>query len=1040
MERWIRLIVERPVTVGMLTVAGIVFGLVSATKLPVELLPDISYPSLTVQTELPDAAPEEVEQLVTRPIEQVIGVVGGLKRYTSVSRAGVSEITLEFGWNTEMDLASLDVREKLDLVEFPPDALSPVVYRFDPSLDPIQRVALTGDLPVRDLRKVGEDVLKKKLEVVDGVAAAKVVGGAEEEVRVELFEGRLAALGITVDEVARRLDEENVNRSGGELRDSESAYILRTVKLFESLDDIRDTIIRDVAEGGQVKLSDIGRVFLTSQDREVRVRVDGAPSVEVHLYKEGDANAVHVARGVRSRIESLRDDRLLAGMDIQVLFDQARYIEEAVKNVQVTALIGACLAAIVLFLFLRDLYSTAIIALSIPISIAVTLLLMHLSGISFNIMSLGGLALGIGMLVDNSVVVLEAVARRREEGTKQAEAVILGTQEVVGGIVSSTLTTIAVFLPLIFVEGVSGQLFHDQALTVTFSLLASLFVAITVIPTILARREGGARPLQVAGRGTALLVENLFRPVTWAVRTAMARVTAFYGRTLDTLAQVPWVAPLVGAVLFVAVVPWSAQLGLELVPDLFQGEIFYDMELADGTPLDTTDAKVTQMELAVERLRNDGYPIQHSYVTVGGTPVLGDIRAGDRQDHIGRLNIALTPGTRREDEARLIAALDEELALIPDCPVKLGRPTLFSFRAPIEVEVYSENLDNLWDGARQVTENMRAIPGLIDVRSSVGDRSPEFHVRLDPVKLAASALSQGEVARSLAQMGIGEVPTQYTFGVKPIDIRVQVQGARHGTLQEVSGLTVKRTEAGVPMPLASLGSLEPDYGPVEVRHVGGERAAVITARLEGADLGSASRDVEAMLARTRLHPTVSAKISGQNEEMRSSLKSLAMALGLAVFLVYLVLASSFESLALPFVMVLTVPLGLIGAVLGLFVTGSTVSVFAMIGVILLCGIVVNNAIIYIARILQHRGEGLDRAAAVRAAGTERIRPIFITSATTILGLLPLALGFGAGAELRQPLAVTVIGGLIVATILTLQVVPSGYLILTGGRARAGGES
>ncbi|MEE8141512.1 MAG: efflux RND transporter permease subunit, partial [Planctomycetota bacterium] len=914
----------------------------------------------------------------------------------------------------------------------PDDARSPIVYRFDPSLDPILKVSLGGNLLIRDLRRLGEGWVKQRLETLPGVAALKVVGGAEEEVRIEVDESRLNALGIPIDEVVQRVREENVNRSGGELRDSETAYLVRTVNEFEDLQDVEATIIRDTGRG-QVRLRDIGRAFFAQQDREVRVRVDGRPAVELHIYKEGDANAVQVARLVRERLDTVSKDRRLQGIRTTILFDQARYIEESVANVRSTALLGALLAALVLFLFLKDLLSTLIITLSIPISVAATFLLMRLSDISLNVMSLGGLALGIGMLVDNSVVVLESVNRRREEGLGVRQAVIQGTREVMGGVIASTLTTISVFLPLIFVEGIAGQIFHDQALVVTYSLLASLLVAIKLIPTVLASREVSM------SRWPALLARGLTLPMVPVValfQRGVTHLTTIYERVLRAIVQVPWSTPLVAAVLFVAVVPRVTDPGTELVPDLFQGEFYYDLELPEGTPIEATDAKVAQLEETILNIREaQGLAIADYHVTVGGAPVLGDLRAGDRRDHIARVNITMRPEATVAEEKRCIAALDEAFAGIPGCPVRLGRPTLFTFRDPIEVEVYATELEELRRSAEAVVERLRLLPGLVDVKSDVADRSPEIHVVLDPLKLAAFGLSHGEVARVLAVKGIGEVSGQYTQGEKPIDIRVLAAGARRGTLRDATQLAVSLPEQAAPILLSSVGTLKQGLGPVEVRHVSGERAALVTARIEGTDLGTASRDVERVLRGGRfLPPGTTAKLSGQNEEMRASLASLALALTLAVFLVYLVLASSFESLRLPFAILLTVPLGLIGAVGALWLSGLQVGVLAMIGVILLSGIVVNNGIIFIARIIQHRARGLSAEQACCSAGLERLRPILITSLTTILGLLPLAIGLGAGAELRRPLAITVIGGILVATFLTLTVVPSGYLLLGGRRA------
>jgi len=1028
----------RPVTVGMATLAAVVFGIVSFSKLPIELLPDVSLPTLTVQTELPDAAPQEVEQLVTRPVEQVVGVVQGLRRFHSTSRAGVSEVVLEFSWDTDMSRASLDVREKLDLVELPDDARSPVVYRFDPSLDPMLRLALEGPFPTQELRRLAETVVEQRLETLEGVAAAKVVGGAEEEVRVALEDDRLAALGIPFEEVARRIGEENVNRSGGELRDRDTAYRLRTVSEYETLGQIADTVVRS-SEDGVIRIRDIGTVRAATDEREVRVRVDGRPAVQLFVYKEGDANAVQVARGVRARLESLEREKALAGCDLSILFDQASYIEESIENVQSSALLGALLAAAVLYCFLRDWLATAIIALSIPISVAATFLLMRIGGISLNVMSLGGLALGVGMLVDNSVVVLESVSRLRERGWPAREAAVAGTRQVVGGVISSTLTTISVFLPLVFVEGMAGQFFRDQALTVTFSLLASLFVAVTLIPVVLANRREPGRALRSLGAA----IHRGLRPATWLFQRGLSLFAEVYGRALRSALAAPWAAPLAAGLLFLAVVPRAADLGTELVPDLFQGEFHYDLELDEGTPLEATDAKVQEMESALARAKEaESLRIASWYATVGSAPVLGEVGSGERRDHVARLYVRMVPGSGPAEEERAIRAIDRALAGIPDCPVRLGHPTLFTFRAPIEVEVYDDDLDRLRSSALEVAARIRHVPGLVDVEDGVPERSPEVHVVIDPVKLARYELSQGEVATLLAAKGLGVVPTQFRHAARPVDIRVEVEGARSGSARDAArlALTPGGMDGAPPLRLGSLGSLREGLGPVEIRHVGGDRAVLVTARTSGVDLGGAAELVERTIRAAPLPPTSSARLSGQNEEMRASLESLGFALALAIFLVTMVLASTFESLTLPFVVILTVPLGLTGAVGALWLLGWPVGVLALIGAILLSGIVVNNGIIFVARILQLRDAGRGPSEAALEAGLERLRPILITSGTTILGLLPLALGLDAGAELRRPLAVTVVAGMLAATVLTLLVVPCGYRLVAGSRGAGRDEA
>ena len=1025
MENWLQGIIRRPVTVGMITIAAFTFGVLSLGRLPIELLPDITYPTLTVQTELPDASPQEVEQLVTEPIEDVVGVVQGLRRYISESRAGVSEVVLEFSWDSDMQRASLDVREKLDLVNLPDDARAPLVFRFDPSLDPMMRLALTGSRSVADLRKLAELRVKRSLETLDGVAAARVIGGAEDEVLVDLDSKRLDVLGISVQNVAQRLAQENVNRSGGEIRDQQTAYRLRTVNEFQSLEDIEDVIVRH-GESGTLRVRDIGTAAIVPKDDEILVRVNGKPAVQIDLYKEGDANAVSVAKGVRARLETIVKDRSLSGCEMEILADQARFIEDSIASVESTAMVGAMLAALVLFLFLRNMISTLTIALSIPISVAVTFLLMELTGVSINVLSLGGLALGIGMLVDNSVVVLESIQRLRDDGVEMRTAVTQGTSQVMGGIIASTLTTIAVFLPLIFVQGIGGEIFRDQALTVTYSLLASLFVAITVIPTIIANGSSGGKMSRAFE-----WIDRCLSPISSVFAAGMKAAQNSYARMLDRVLEVSWVPPVLALGLCFAILPRATELGSELVPDLFQGQFYFDVELAEGTPLEETDRKVAALEHAIDRLREEGLPIGMTTSIVGDAPVLGEVQAGDRREHVARVSVTLNPEATRVDEDQVIARIIGEFNKVPDCPYTLGRPSLFTFRDPIEIEVFDEDLDLLRSSALAIEDRLELVPGLLDVQAQVADQVPEVHVRLDPVKISAFGLSLEQIANGLRAKGIGEVATQYRFAEKPIDIRVRMSGALDKTLSDVEMDSVTLVGDGIAAPLrvASLGRLEQALGPVEIRRVGGERSVLVTARTDGIDLGTATERAESVIHGNYLPPSSSAQMSGQNQEMKESLTSLAEALALAVFVVYLVLASTFESLLLPFIVIFTVPLGICGAIIAMFFTGIPLGVLSMIGVILLCGIVVNNGIIFVARIQQLRQQGHDPSMAARTAGSERLRPILITSATTILGLMPLALGLGPGAELRKPLAITVVWGLALATVMTLAVIPTGYRLL-----------
>ncbi len=480
MKGFIETAVRRRVTVIMLTLAVVAFGIVGYRRLPLELFPDITYPSLTVQTEFPDTAPPEVENLVTKPVEEAVGVLRGLQSIHSVSRPGVSEVTLEFDWGTNMDTMSMEVREKLDRRLLPEEARDPVVLRFDPALDPVVRLSLSGPGELTELRRFAERQVKQDLETVKGVAAAQVKGGLESEVQVAVDQERLAALGIPMDRIRAVLGVSNVNLPGGALRGEESQYLIRTVNEFDTVEEIGDLVIAS-QDGAPVRLRDVARVWMGAKEREEITRVNGHESVEIAIYKEGDANAVTVSRLLKQRLAQWQA-KLPEGRRIEVLFDQSEFIKQSLDEVRDSALMGGLLAILVLYLFLRDIRSTLIIAVSIPISIVATFVVMYRMGISLNVMSLGGLTLGIGMLVDNSIVVLESIFRKRQEGAGLFRAAVDGTEEVGAAVIASTLTTVVVFVPLVFVEGVAGQLFRDQALTVTISLLASLVVAMTVAP------------------------------------------------------------------------------------------------------------------------------------------------------------------------------------------------------------------------------------------------------------------------------------------------------------------------------------------------------------------------------------------------------------------------------------------------------------------------------------------------------------------------------------------------------------------------------
>jgi len=1023
--------VQHRVTMLMLALAAVLFGFVSLGRLPLQLLPDISYPTLTLQTEYTDSAPSEVENLITRPIEEAVGVVPGLRRISSVSEAGLSEITLEFGWGTDMDFASLDVREKVDLVTLPEEARSPVLLRYDPALDPVIRLGLTGDVNQIQLRYLAEQVVKKEVESLPGVAAAKALGGLTEEVHVEVDEQRLAALGIPISQVARLVGSENVNAAGGRLRDRDAEYLVRTLNQYTGAQDIGETVVQRNGDR-VVRLRDVAQVTRSYKEREILTRIDNKPAVEIAVYKEGDANIVEVAKQVRAEAVALRKI-LPAGVRVQVLSDQSTFIQAAIHQVQSNALLGGVLAVLVLFVFLRDVRSTAIIALAIPASIVTTFVLMYRQGVTLNVMSLGGLALGVGMLVDNSIVVLESIVRHRRMGTKtRPEAVVDGTAEVAQAITASTLTTIAVFLPVLFVEGIARQIFKDQALTVTFALLVSLAVALTLTPMVAALgKEGrklrgrrwwnllrrasshdrfdrgdseGARPLSpspaASGEGGFfdLFRRGYVRFLGAALRHRVAVVAA-------------------SVVLFALSVVGIRALGTDLIPSFSRGELRFDVELAEATPIERTNLVMDNLEKDLL----DVPGVQTLFTNVGMDAGESGTLRSKKENH-AELNVILAPGAGKEGEARALEAIREKLARYPEVTATQEQGTAFTFKTPVAVEIYGFEMASITDVSREVAARLHAVPGLKDIVTNMETGSPEVQIRFDRDKLKLAGLDLREASEALRTAILGKVATDFKDRDRQIDVRVRSGAAYDLRFADLNTMVVGYHDR-LPVQLASVAAIDMERGPARIGRISQTRAAVVSANLVGRDLGSVSRDIEQALADVPLPPDVTVQLAGQNEEMQRSLHSLVFAGLLAVFMVYLVMASQFESLLDPFLILFAVPMALIGVVGGLVLTGTSVSIVVMIGGIMLAGIVVNNGIVLVDLIGQFRREGMGVRQAVLEAGSVRLRPILMTTATTVLGLIPLALGRGDGAEMMAPLAVTVIGGLLVSTLLTLVLIP-----------------
>jgi len=1021
----IRLSVRRPVTVCMITIGVIAFGIMSLTKLPVNLLPDLSYPTLTLETRYPGAAPEEVEYLITRQVEEAVSVVPHIKRVTSASKPELSQVMIEFQWGREMDFAILDVSKKVDLLRFPEGVEKPRLLRYDPNQEPIMKISVTADEPLTELRYFCEEDLKKRLEGVPGLASVKVTGGREEVIEVHLDEAALKRFSISIEEVTARLQEENINRAGGSLYENEARYLVRTLNEFHSLEDIGDVIVAR-RDSRRIYLRELAAVQYGHKDTRQMARFGGKEGVELAFYKEGDANTVQVSRGLESALEQLKE-RYGDQYNLTVTFTGASFIEQAVDEVKSNAALGGLIAILVLFFFLRDLKSTLIVGFAIPISVMATFFLMLQFSVSMNIMSLGGLALGIGMLVDNSIVVLESISVRRNLGDDAITAAARGTGVVSGAVVASTLTTIVVFLPVVFISGIGGQLFRDLGLTVSFSLAASLIVSLTLMPTLYALFDRKPWLLYTLTLGLPWVAMKLYglvfgkkgeeTVVHEAEEDASVFANNLYTRMLTLALRFRYLV-IAGAVLLIwqTGLLWN-KMGVNLVPEMSQGDYFVLLENEEGAPIEKTDRTAAWIE--EQLLGIDGVRLVFS--NIGEINQGIDARSGE---NLAQINFSLEEDV--VDAQSIIEKVRARLDAGPELNYQLGSPSYFAFRTPVEIEVYNDDPKELAQISQELTSGMADISLLEDIRTTVADGNPEIQVSFNRETMSRLGLSIGDVSNMLRDKIQGSNATRFVRSGRDVDVMVRLEEDDRRDLSQLENLTVGYKE-GRPIFLSAVAEIKHEVGPSQIKRISQKRSAVISAGIDGSDLKAVQTALLPLVEKViAAHPSSVIEMGGQEAERAETFKSMMKMIVLAIFLVYLVMASQFESLGHPFLILLTAPMGMAGALFALYLSGMEISVISLIGMVMLAGIVVNNAIVLIDYLNQLRRAGSNLYDALVIAGNRRIRPIFMTTATTVLGLIPMALGMGSGAEMRAPLAVTVIGGLTFSTLLTLIVIPVLY--------------
>ena len=1082
---------RRRVTVAMITLTFVLFGLIALRDLKVNLLPDLSYPTLTVRTEYTGAAPSEIETLITEPVEEAVGVVKNLRKLKSISRTGQSDVVLEFAWGTDMDQASLEVRDKLDVLRLPLEAKAPVLLRFNPSTEPVMRLVLTTpeklsgseQAELMRLRRYADNELKKKLEPVDGVAAVKIAGGLEDEVQVLVDADRLAQLNLAPNLVIDRLRQENVNISGGRIEEGSERYLVRTVNQFTDLGQMRDLLVANV-DGVPVHLRDVATVTQGYKEREAVIRFKGREAVELAIYKEGDANTVAAADAVRTMLQRLERTGagggtgtpggqsaakapgkpgayLIDGVAVQTIEDQSTFIRNALTEVKREAVLGGILSILIIFFFLRDGWSTFVIGLSLPVSIIATFFFMDRLGLSLNVMSLAGLALATGMVVDDSIVVLESIAKARERGLGVLQAAVAGTREVSMAVVASTLTTVAVFFPLVFVEGVAGQLFKDQALTVSIALMISLVVSLTLIPMLSSVKAKAplafppeaahpdwtpsnkvARAAAVAGRGAkrgvglgvfatsfafitggrlfALTIGNALAGLGRILLIPYESAAAWYRDMLPRALQRPWLILGSAAAAFVVSLGIASTLGTDLIPQLAQDRFEMTAKLPPGTQLRETDALVRAVQQA-----HDADPDVEALYGVSGTGTRLDANPTESGDNVAKLSVVLGEHYSKQTESEVTERMRATMARYPDIAVKFGRPQLFSFSTPMEIELRGQDIEALQRAGRRLAELLQSSPHFADVKSSVEQGYPEVQIRFDQERAAALGLTSRQIADQVVRQVRGEVATRYSFRDRKIDVLVRGQEKNRASVDDIRR-TIVNPQSDRPVTLAAVADVVETVGPSEIHRADQTRVALVSSNLRGVDLGTAVKEVQQLVRENPLGADIRLAFGGQSEELDSSIRSLLFAFGLAILLVYLVMASQFESLLHPFVIMFSVPLAMVGAVLALWMSRSPVSVVVFIGLILLVGIVVKNAIVLVDKVNQLREEGVAKRLAICQGAESRLRPIVMTTLCTLFGFAPLAFFGGDGAEVRAPMAITVIGGLAVSTLLTLVVIPIMY--------------
>ena len=999
----VNLSVKRPVGVIMIVLAIIALGFVSVRNLYIDLLPKIDLPIAVVATSYQDAAPEEVEKLISRPIESSVSSVEGIEMVQSQSQSGSSLVLMMFKNGTDLDQALLDVRERVDQIKgmLPEQAGDPNIMRFNPDQMPVIWVGLTGENP-EVLTKIADDQVVPYFERQEGVASVTVEGGKEREIQLILDEAKLQQYGVNAQSIAQALNNANHTSSVGTIEKGNQDLQLRVLSEFTSLEEINQTIVQ-TEQGATIQVEDVAEVKDTFKESQASVLVNGEPSIVLSAMKKTDANTVEVARNITDGMNNIQE-QLPEGVNLDVIIDTSEFIQMSIDSVIDNILIGGAISIFVLLLFLKSIRATIVIGLSIPIAIISTFTLMYFTGETLNILTLGGLALGIGMMVDSSIVILEHIYTYRQKGYSLKESAIKGASELAPAVIASTTTTLVVFLPIVFVEGIASDMFTPLALTVSFSLIASLVVAVTLVPMLSSKLLTKA----ISANGRRYWFDRLLNGLIH-----------FYGNVLKKVIKFRKTTVFVTILAIVGSIALTPFIGAEFIPASDQGQMEIRVETKAGSTLSQTEEIVEEIN---EKIKPYDSLVETNFVTVGGVGFDGSSGANR-----ATYTIQLVPASERDvSTSEVVQEIDKELQTIPGAEITVSElEAAMGLGDPIQIQLNGPEHEVLRELADQIVVELENVEGIHNPESSAEDGVPQMGIEVDKEKAAMYGLSPDQVTGQIQLQFTGQLATLYREEGEEIDVTMMFPEDKRSTINDLENMKIQ-TPTGAQIPLEEIATFNEVQGPAALLRQNQQAQMNVSSAIMNRDLASVVNDVDSLLSEMNFPEGYSYSIGGQAEEMADAFFDLALALIFSIFLVYAVMAVQFENFLFPFIIMFSMPATVVGVIGGLYVTGLPLSIPGFIGIIMLAGIVVNNSIILVDYINILRRQGLERYEAIIEAGKSRLRPILMTTSTTVLAMIPLGLALGEGAEMQQPLAVSIIFGLSISSIFTLFLIPVVY--------------